>query len=213
VKVIASDAEASALYLSNSDGTPFKAGDIQFKDHFEDGIIDDKDKVIIGNTNPDFYGSWVNRIGYKQFSLLVDISFVYGNQLYNHTRRIMESMDGFENQSSATQRRWQIDGQETDMPTAAWGDPIGNSRFSDRWIEDGSFVRLKRVTLTVNLDKWLKWFNNSEVYVSGINLLTFDNYLGYDPEFAYGSSILWEGLDYGKFPQNRSIVLGLKFGL
>ena len=212
-KVISSDAEASALNLTHSNGTPFKAGDIQFKDQDGNFVIDDADKVIIGNTNPDVYGSWVNRISYKQFSLLVDISFVYGNQLYNHTRRVLESMDGFENQSTATRRRWQIDGQETDMPTAAWGDPMENSRFSDRWIEDGSFVRLKRVTLTVNLDKWLSWFNNSELYISGINLLTLDNYLGYDPEFAYGSSILWEGIDYGKFPQNRSIVLGLKFGL
>jgi hypothetical protein len=213
VKVISSDAEANALNLSHSNGTLFKAGDIQFKDQNWDGIIDDQDKVVIGNTAPDIYGSWVNKITYKQFSLLADISFVYGNQIYNHTRRELESMSGFANQSTATLRRWQVDEQETDIPTAAWGDPMENSRFSDRWIEDGSYVRLKRVTLAVNLDKWLRLFNNSEFYISGINLLTIDKYLGYDPEFAYGSSILWEGIDYCKFPQNRSIVLGVKFGL
>ncbi|MFO7659157.1 MAG: hypothetical protein R6W78_19015, partial [Bacteroidales bacterium] len=213
VKVISSDIEANALNLRHSNGTPFRAGDIQFRDNFQDGIIDDRDKVIIGNSAPDFYGSWVNKITYKQYSLLADISFVYGNELYNHTRRQLESMSGFENQSTATLRRWQVNGQETDIPTAAWGDPIENSRFSDRWIEDGSYVRLKRITITVNLNKWLKSVNNSELYLSGINLITLDRYLGYDPEFAYGTSILWEGIDFCKFPQNRSIVLGVKFGL
>jgi len=213
VKVISSDAEANALNLSHSNGTLFKAGDIQFKDHYEDGIIDDKDKVAIGNAAPDVYGSWVNNFTFKQFSLLTEISFVSGNQIYNYTRRELESMSGFENQSKATLRRWQVDGQKTDIPTAAWGDPMENSRFSDRWIEDGSYVRLKRVTLTVNLNKWLKSFNNSEFYISGINLFTLDKYLGYDPEFAYSGSILWEGIDYIKFPQNKSIILGVKFGL
>ncbi|MBN1183805.1 MAG: SusC/RagA family TonB-linked outer membrane protein [Bacteroidales bacterium] len=213
VKVISSDAEANALNLRHSNGTLFKAGDIQFKDNFADGIIDDKDKVAIGNAAPDAYGSWVNILTYKQFTFLADISFIYGNELYNHTRRELESMDGFENQSKATLRRWQVDGQVTDIPTAAWGDPMGNSRFSDRWIEDGSFVRLKRITLSMNLNKWIKSANTSEIYLSGINLITLDKYLGYDPEFAYGSSILWEGIDYCKFPQNKSIMLGVKFGL
>jgi len=65
----------------------------------------------------------------------------------------------------------------------------------------------------VNLNRWLKSTNKSELYISGINLITLDNYLGYDPEFAYGTSILWQGIDYCKFPQNRSVMLGVKFGL
>ena len=213
VDVIASDAEADQLNLSHSNGSKFKAGDILFRDQDENGVIDDADKVSIGNPAPDFFGSWVNRIRFGQFSLMADISFVAGNELYNHTRRVLESMSGFENQSTATLRRWQIDGQETDMPTAVWGDPMGNSRFSDRWIEDGSHIRLKRITLIIHLNKWLKSANNSEIYITGINLLTLDRYLGYDPEFAYGSSILWEGIDYCKFPQNRSVMIGLKFRL
>lgn len=213
VGVIASDAEASALNLRHSSGSNFNAGDIQFYDKDENGIINDADKVNIGSPAPDFFGSWVNKFSYKQFSLLADISFVVGNDIYNHTRRELESMSGFENQSTATLRRWQIDGQETDMPTAVWGDPMGNNRFSDRWIEDGSYVRLKRITLEINLNKWLKSKNNSVFYISGINLFTLDNYLGYDPEFAYGNSILWEGIDYCKFPQNRSIMVGVKFAL
>jgi hypothetical protein len=213
VGVIASDEDAFNLDLKHSNGTKFNAGDIQFADNYEDGIIDDKDKVNIGNPAPDFYGSWVNKFSYKQFSLLADISFVVGNDIYNHTRRELESMSGFENQSTATLRRWQIDGQETDIPTSGWGDPMGNSRFSDRWIEDGSFVRLKRITFEINLNKWLKSSNNSMLYISGINLFTLDRYLGYDPEFAYGNSILLQGIDYCKFPQNRSIMIGVKFGL
>ena len=169
--------------------------------------------MIIGNPTPDVHGSWVNIFSYGQFSLLADISFNVGGQIYNHTRRILESMSGFENQSTATLRRWQVDGHETDMPTAAWGDPMGNSRFSDRWIEDGTYVRLKRITFTVSLGKWLKSLNNPEVYLTGVNLITFTKYLGYDPEFAYDSSILWEGIDYLLFPQNRTVMLGVKIGL
>lgn len=211
--VIASEAEASSLNLSHANGSQFRAGDIHFDDLNGDGIINDEDKVIIGNPTPDVHGSWVNVFTYGQFSLLADISFNVGGEIYNHTRRILESMSGFENQSTATLRRWQVDGHETDMPSAAWGDPMGNSRFSDRWIEDGSYVRLKRITLTVNLGKWLKTLNNPAVYVTGVNLLTFTRYLGYDPEFAYDSSILWEGIDYLQFPQNRTIMLGVKIGL
>lgn len=213
IGVIASDAEADQLNLSHANGSKFKAGDIRFRDQDDNGVIDDADKVNIGNPAPDFYGSWVNRIRYGQFSLMADISFVAGNEIYNHTRRQLESMSGFENQSTATLRRWQIDGQETDMPTAVWGDPMGNSRFSDRWIEDGSYIRLKRITLIIHLNKWLKSSSNSELYITGINLLTLDRYLGYDPEFAYGSGILWEGIDYCKFPQNRSVMIGVKFRL
>ncbi|MCF8227224.1 MAG: SusC/RagA family TonB-linked outer membrane protein [Bacteroidales bacterium] len=213
VGVIASAEDAEQLNLSHSNGSKFKAGDIQFRDQDDNNIIDDVDKVVIGNPAPDFFGGWVNKITLGQFSLVTDISFVVGNDIYNHTRRELESMSGFENQSTATLRRWQIDGQETDMPTAVWGDPMGNSRFSERWIEDGSYIRLKRVTLQVDLKKWLKTSNNSELYITGINLLTLDNYLGYDPEFAYGSSILWEGIDYCKFPQNRSVMVGVKFRL
>lgn len=211
--VIASDAEADELNLSHSNGSRFKAGDIRFRDQDDNGVIDDADKVNIGNPAPDFFGSWVNRIRFGQFSLLTDISFVAGNEIYNHTRRELESMSGFENQSTATLRRWQIDGQDTDMPAAVWGDPMGNSRFSDRWIEDGSYIRLKRITLVIHLNKWLKSSSNSELYITGINLVTLDRYLGYDPEFAYGSSILWEGIDYCKFPQNRSVMIGVKFRL
>jgi TonB-linked SusC/RagA family outer membrane protein len=213
VGVIASDTEADQLNLSHSNGSRFKAGDIHFRDQDENGIIDDADKVNIGNPAPDFFGSWVNRISFRQVSLVTDVSFVAGNEIYNHTRRELESMSGFENQTTATLRRWQVDGQETDMPTAVWGDPMGNSRFSDRWIEDGSHIRLKRITLIMRLNKWLKTSGTSEFYITGINLVTLDRYLGYDPEFAYGSSILWEGIDYCKFPQNRSVMIGLKFRL
>ncbi|MBN2698249.1 MAG: SusC/RagA family TonB-linked outer membrane protein [Bacteroidales bacterium] len=211
--VIPSEAEANALDLYHANGTQFKAGDIHFHDINGDKIIDDADKMVIGNPAPDVYGSLVNIVSYRNYSLLADLSFTAGGEVYNHTRRILESMSGFENQSTATLRRWQVDGQETDIPTAAWGDPMGNSRFSDRWIEDGSYVRLKRLTFTVNLSPWLKSLNNPEFYVTGINLLTFTRYLGYDPEFAYNSSILWEGIDYLLFPQNRTVILGVKIGL
>ena len=99
-------------------------------------------------------------------------------------------MTGLENQSQNVLNRWQYDGQETDVPRALWNDPIGNSDFSTRWIEDGSYVRVKNISLSYKISDQFLLFKNAEIYVSVSNIFTLHKYLGYDPEFGFSHADL-----------------------
>jgi hypothetical protein len=121
-------------------------------------------------------------------------------------------MTGLENQSSHVLDRWQYQGQETDVPRALWNDPMGNSAFSTRWIEDGSFLRIQNITLNYKIPNEFLTFRNAEFYVSANNPFVFSKYLGYDPEFAYSYSHYHQGIDYGLMPQKRQFIAGIKVG-
>ncbi len=100
------------------------------------------------------------------------------------------------------------------MPKASWGDPMGNNRFSDRWIEDGSYLRLRALNLTYNVPlKATAAFKNIAVSVTGNNLFTATKYLGYDPEFSASQSPLAQGIDTGLDPLFKSVILGVRLGL
>lgn len=191
----------------------YVAGDVKFVDQNDDDIIDDKDKVTIGNANPDFTGMVNTTFTYKDFSLSALFTFSQGNKIYNALRRNLESMDGLTNQSAAVQNRWQVDGQETSMPRASYGDDCGNSAFSDRWIEDGSYVRLKTLSLSYSPDILTDYVNNISFHLSANNLFTFTDYLGYDPEVTMSSQSIQQGIDVGYTPQFTSVFLGVKIGL
>ena len=122
-------------------------------------------------------------------------------------------MDGFENQFSTVVKRWMIDGQQTDMPRAVYGDPMGNSRFSSRWIDDGSFLRMKEVTLSYEFNRRLWFFNNLKAYLTGENLVTWTKYVGLDPEFGYSYDPMLAGVDMGKVPLPKMVKLGLVLNL
>ncbi|WP_222707234.1 SusC/RagA family TonB-linked outer membrane protein [Pontibacter qinzhouensis] len=194
---------------------PFQGGDMRFVNTSGDaeGLIDDNDRVVIGNPNPDFVGMFNTRFGYKRLSLNAVFTFSKGNDIYNYTRAQLESASGTENQTNAVIRRWRTDRQVTDMPRANWGDPMGNTRFSDRWIEDGSYLRLRTLTLNYDLPLNTKFLKSSSFYVSANNLFTITNYLGYDPEFSAGASIFAQGVDIGMIPQFRSVLVGVRLGL
>jgi len=215
--IINSTAEANeaGLKIHNPDGTeiPFTAGDVKFVDTFKDGIIDYKDMTVIGDANPDFVGSFTNRLQWKQFTLNALFTYSVGGDVYNAVRANLESMSGFDNQTIAAVYRWKAEGQQTTTPKAVWGDPMANSRFSDRWIEDGSYVRLKSVTLSYDFPIKAGVVNDLQLYVTANNLLTFTNYLGYDPEFSTSQNPLAYGIDSGVSPQPRSILFGVKLGL
>jgi hypothetical protein len=98
------------------------------------------------------------------------------------------------------------------MPKATYGDPMGNSRFSSRWIEDGSYLRLRSLSIAYALPIKEGFVNNATIYLAGNNLLTFTKYLGYDPEFSASPSPLAQGIDTGLDPQFRSATLGIKMG-
>ncbi|HWI92655.1 MAG TPA: SusC/RagA family TonB-linked outer membrane protein [Flavisolibacter sp.] len=215
--VYASDAEAAAGGLSvvQSTGTvvPFKGGDVRFVDVNGDKIIDNRDRQIIGDPNPDFFGSVSTGLTWKNFTLDAFFTFTKGNDIYNYTRRQLESESNFNNQTTAVLNRWKTNGQVTNTPRAVYGDPLGNSSFSDRWIEDGSYFRLRSASLSYDLPIKSNFLRYSVLYVTGNNLFTLTKYLGFDPEMSGTISPLGQGVDITLEPQYRSVQLGVRFGL
>ena len=124
-----------------------------------------------------------------------------------------ERMVDMSNQSVKTLQRWQYEGQITSVPKATWGDPIGNSAFSNRWIEDGSYLRLKQLTLNYKVKKNLAGVQGLTVFATASNLLTFSRYKGYDSEFSYSQNLTSQGVDYANTPVSRQFLVGIKFGL
>jgi TonB-linked SusC/RagA family outer membrane protein len=211
--VFKSQSDADAANLVDKAGRRFNAGDIHFADLDGNNIINEDDRTIIGNPHPDYVAGIYSKISYHGFSLDAQINIVEGNTVFNYMRSKIESMDGFENQSTAVYNRWVKDGQETEMPRAAYGDPMGNARFSNRWLEDGSFVRLSNLTLSYAHPKKLFFTDYFTIFITGTNLFTWTRYLGYDPEFSFADGALGQGIDYGQMPQSRSVLIGIKLGL
>ncbi|MBR4998039.1 MAG: SusC/RagA family TonB-linked outer membrane protein [Bacteroidaceae bacterium] len=210
--------EKTGLPLSTQDVntgilTPFEAGDVKFVDQDGNGIINLNDRVIIGNPNPDLYGNISSNLMYKNFSLSATLNYSLGNDVYNYQRSLLESGSSFYNQTTAVTNRWKTEGDVTDMPRATYGDPKGNNRFSDRWIEDGSYIRLKDITLAYNVPVKASWLQGLTVWCAGTNLLTFSKYLGSDPEFSFSNNVLYQGIDNGMLGQSRSFQLGVKINL
>lgn len=214
------EAEAANLRILNSDGTftSFGAGDVIFeevadKNGMKDGIINSYDKQVIGNPNPDIYGTVSSKCNYKRFTLSALFTYSYGNDVFNYQRSQLESGSFLINQSTVMLNRWTAEGQHTLQPRADYGDAMGNSRFSDRWIEDGSYLRLKTVSLSYDIPVKSKFLEGLNVWVSANNLYTFTKYLGLDPEFSAGNSVCAQGIDVGLLPLTRSYYVGLSINL
>ena len=216
--VFATQAEANEAGLVNERGVPFGPGDAIFSDlsgpdGVPDQVINEFDKVILGSATPDYYGGASVEVFYKRFHLDLFFQGVYGNEVYNYLRFQNERMSDISNQSSAVLNRWVSDGQETNIPRASWGDEAGNSAFSSRWIEDGSYIRLKHITLSYTIPEEIWFFRNLGVFITGSNLFTASSYLSYDPEFAYSFDSKMMGIDYGLMPMGKKVMVGFKFGL
>ena len=216
--VYSTQEEADKANLVNGKGYAYQAGDARFEDisgpeGTPDGVINGYDKVVIGSSMPELFGGLVNTFTYKRWSLSGWLQFVSGNEVFNYLRQQNESMTSLANQSSNVLNRWEYDGQITDVPRAAYGDPVGNSAFSSRWIEDGTYLRVKNITLSYTVPDQFLAFRNAQFYISANNLFIFSDYLGYDPEFAYSYSQVYQGIDYGQTPQARQFIAGIKLGL
>lgn len=220
--VFASDAEAKAAGLKYPTGLvqnpyrDFKAGDVRFVDQNGDGWISEADMVQIGDPNPDIYGNIFTNLTWKNLTLSLDFKYSLGNDIYNYQRSQLESANGIYNQTAAVVNRWKYNGQVTDMPrtmastSEEW---VNNERFSDRWIEDGSYLKLKKVRLTYKFPVNLSWLQGLSVYGEATNLFTVTKYLGNDPEVSAGNSVLYQGIDTGMLPKNRSFNLGVTINL
>lgn len=206
-------AEAKAAGLTNSSGDAYQAGDIRFVDLNNDGMITEADKVSLGSAMPDFYGGLNLSVRYRRLTLDANFAYSVGGKIYNATRRQLESMDNFYNQSTAVLNRWQVEGQQTSMPRANYGDAIGNTKFSDRWIEDGDFLKLRSVKLSYGFDNLFNIIRSGNVYIAAENLFTLTNYLGQDPEFAYSYSEQLRGFDYAKTALPITVKLGFNINL
>ena len=209
-------AEAANLSIVDNAGneTYFKAGDMKFVDLDNNGIINGNDRTVIGDPNPDIYGNiFANFFIGKHWSLGVNFSYSVGNDIYNYQRALLESGSQFINQTTALNRRWMAEGQQTDIPQITYGDPMGNSRFSDRWIEDGSYLKLKNVTLSYQIPITNEYIQGLSVWAAANNLFTITRYLGNDPEVSCGNGVLMQGIDAGYLNPGRSFTLGVKINL
>ena len=206
--VYATTAEAQAANLVNSNGEAYQAGDVRFIDTNNDGIINDADKTSLGSTMPTAFGGVNLMLRYKHLTLDANFGFSMGNKVYNATRRDAESMSTFYNQSTAVLNRWQVEGQQTTMPRASYGDAIGNNLFSDRWVEDGDYLKLRSLTLSYGFDKLFSFVRSGNVFIAAENLFTITKYLGGDPEFAYSYDERLRGFDYAKATLPITLKLG-----
>ena len=205
----------------SENGPEFQAGDAIFRDLDNNGIINDDDRGIIGNAIPDFTGGITNNFSYKGFDLNVFFNFSYGNEIYNSVREYRDSWIGLYTSSSleAWNNRWQQPGDITDVPRNDYRGAVANGRSATgRWIEDGSFLRLKTITLGYEMPRQVLddiGLNRLRFYVTGQNLLTFTDYSGYDPETVSSSAnnagIF--GVDEFIFPLSKSVIFGINLGL
>ena len=201
------DRHAVQMPGSNS-ATSTAPGDIRFKDLNNDGVINDKDRTVIGNPNPKFTFSLNNTFNYKNFDLTIFLQGSYGNDIFNANRMYTEAMSIIQNQSTAVLGRWTGEGTSNNIPRAIYGDPNQNSRVSDRYIEDGSYLKIKNINLSYTLPKAVfgQNFNSVKIFVSAQNLVTWTKYSGFDPEVPVN------GIDNGTYPITRTVSLGLNIG-
>jgi TonB-dependent starch-binding outer membrane protein SusC len=201
-----------AFYGYVYEGVDPATGNAVYADLNKNGVVSPDDRTFIGYALPKFIFGLTNNFSYKNFDLNIFFQGVQGNDVFNATRVDLEGMFDSKNQSTVVLNRWTAPGQQTNIPRS--GD-INNVRNSTRFIEDGSFIRLKNVTLSYNFPRNLVQrfkMQRLALYVTGQNLLTITNYSGFDPEVnAYGTSSRGTemGVDYGTYPQTRTVVFGL----
>jgi TonB-dependent starch-binding outer membrane protein SusC len=202
-----------------SDGVDPSTGMIKYRDLDGTPGITDGDKTIIGNANPDFTYGLTNSFAYKNFTLELFLQGVQGNDIFNATRILSESMRLPMNQSATVLKRWKNPGDITDVPMAL-KDDVTNSEPSTRYIENGSYLRVKSLTVGYNLPKSLidrLKITRLQVYVTSENLLTLTKYSGFDPEVSAFNASTQDntskntapGVDYGTYPQSRDLIIGL----
>jgi TonB-dependent starch-binding outer membrane protein SusC len=195
-------------------------GDLAFKDQNKDGVIDLKDRVFLGSFIPKVSYGFSGGVNYKNFDFSLFFQGVEGNEIFNAGRVITEGMVRFFNAGTQVLNAWTPTNTNTNIPRAISADPNQNARPSTRFVEDGSYLRLKNISIgyTIagnSLQSLTKGVvKNFRVYVSAQNILTFTNYSGYDPEVGNRTpnNSLTNGIDYFSYPQPKSFQIGIQAG-
>ncbi len=201
--IFQNEAEVNNGALQNEGAT--QAGDIRFKDINNDGVISEDDRSFIGNPNPRVILSLSNTFTYKGFDLNIFLQGAFGADIFNANRLQTEGMDAARNQSKAVLNRWTGEGTSNTMPRAIYSDPAQNNRISDRYVENGSYLRVKTLSLGYTLpEKYAGRIkaSNMRVYATVQNLLTITGYSGIDPEVGIN------GIDNNLYPLTRVFSIG-----
>ena len=200
-------------YLGVDPGT----GDAIYNDKNNDGRLTADDGTFIGDAQPDYFGGFTNTFTYKGFDASIFFQYSYGNEMINfgNTTLINSGEDIQNNQSREALKRWQREGDISSVPKYELGNTF-NNRFSSRFVEDASYLRLKNVTIGYSISPELLAkikINRLRIYASGTNVWTLTNYSGADPEVnSLDGSTTAQGLDLYTFPQVRTILVGLNLG-
>ncbi len=200
----------------SSSGPIFKGGDPIWHDINGDHIINQDDRQVIGNAEPKFFGGFSNDFSYKNFSLNVLLQYAYGNDIYSEINHQRNAIVRYNNLSTAALTRWRQQGDVTNYPRPLRDDPLeSESRVQSRWVEDGSYIKLKNVNLRYRFSPmWASkiGIRSLDAFVTGTNLITWTKYTGFDPDVnSYAG--LRVGVDEGSYPQSRTFVFGLNIGL
>ena len=191
-----------------SDGVDPETGELMYRDINEDGKITASDKTYIGDPNPAFTFGLTNTFTYKGFSLNIFMQGSVGNDIFNASKGDVMGMYDLKNQSTEVLERWRTPGQITNVPKAGF-----NMQPSSYFIEDGTYLRIKDITLSYNfhggiLDRL--GVSRLQPYVTATNLVTFTDYSGMDPEVnEWGNSGAVQGIDWGTYPHSKSFVFGV----
>ena len=179
-----------------------------------DGVIDANDRTNLGSPIPTYTFGLTGNFEYQNFDLSIFLQGVGGNKIFKAYAYWTQGMTRVFNGEDVLLNRWTPTNTNTDVPRAISGDPNRNARASDRFIDDGDYIRLKNVTLgyTLNTNN-TDWLSSMRFYISAQNLLTFTNYEGYDPEVSVFQGANFNnafGIDLGQLPQARTFILGIQ---
>jgi TonB-dependent starch-binding outer membrane protein SusC len=226
VSVTKSGLPLGAFWGYQSDGVDPQTGNMKFNDLDKNGKIDANDRTYIGNPLPKAYYGFSNDFSYQNFSVNLLIDGVYGNKVYNATRMEMSRMDDYTNQSTDVLRRWKKPGDVTDVPKAVLGDPapvaaenkyVPNASISSRFIDNGSFLRFRQITLGYNFNEEMCKkiaLSNLRLFATLQNVLMITKYKGYNPDLnSGGTSAINQGMDYGTFPKAKTYTIGINVQL
>lgn len=190
-----------------------KAGDIRFRDNNDDGLITNEDKKVVGSPWPDFEIGLNTGASYQGFTFTMSWFGSFGATVFNGPRSVTDRFDDNSNYRKGI-KPWTPENPNTDVPRAYYGTTLNSRGDTERWLEKGSFARLKFLSIAYDIPAAIVktiGFSNAQVSLSGQNLVTISPYTGLDPEFANKS--IWErGYDFGAFPNLKSYSLGLQFG-